>query len=419
MSLWSMAGCSGLSQSHSCVWAQLQLEKWLCWSWLGSATWLGHSWNSRTLGCPTSHSAVSQPGLVQIVMSGLQKNEQKHGWPLEAYAWNWPIIPPPHSSGSSWPRGQWVGEQIPLLVGRAAESLCQVTAMWQTQRWMESCGRFCSPPHLGKWLSLVKLQFSHLWNRDSIAPLRITGKIQCPVHSSCLWTIAVFTLVFLLFHISQWLHLFQWMNSEFLSAANKAFVIWTLSVSPSTFSDSELLEAAQWSSYMTGAPMFHQYHSFRWVVHLLVSWTIRSEVVQSYPALWDPMDCSLSGSSVHGIFQARVLEWITIFFSRGSSRPRNRTRVSRIAGRCFTIWATRETIRRAPEIQSTLGPIACPPPLPWRWGNYLFFIMVSSGFVGTHVEQKRFLDCVVTKSFPSSGFQYFTQGSFTLVLMCL
>ena len=45
------------------------------------------------------------------------------------------------------------------------------------------------------------------------------------------------------------------------------------------------------------------------------------------------MDCSLSGSSVHGIFQARVLEWIAISFSRGSSQLRNRTWVSRIAGR--------------------------------------------------------------------------------------
>ena len=42
-----------------------------------------------------------------------------------------------------------------------------------------------------------------------------------------------------------------------------------------------------------------------------------SEVAQSCPTLCDPMDCSLSGSSVHGIFQARVLEWITISFSRG------------------------------------------------------------------------------------------------------
>ena len=62
-----------------------------------------------------------------------------------------------------------------------------------------------------------------------------------------------------------------------------------------------------------------------------------SEVAQSCPTLCDPVDCSLSGSSVHGIFQARVLEWIAISFSRGSSQPRNRTQVSGIAGRCFTI----------------------------------------------------------------------------------
>ena len=60
-----------------------------------------------------------------------------------------------------------------------------------------------------------------------------------------------------------------------------------------------------------------------------------SEVAQSCLTLCDPMDCSLSGSSVHGIFQARVLEWIAISSSRGSSRPKNRTRVSRIAGRRF------------------------------------------------------------------------------------
>ena len=58
--------------------------------------------------------------------------------------------------------------------------------------------------------------------------------------------------------------------------------------------------------------------------------------------LCDPMDCNLPGSSVHGIFQARVLEWVTISFSRGSSQPRDWTWVSRIAGRFFTSWATRE-----------------------------------------------------------------------------
>ena len=69
-----------------------------------------------------------------------------------------------------------------------------------------------------------------------------------------------------------------------------------------------------------------------------------SEVAQSRLTLCDPVDCSLPSSSVHGIFQARVLEWVAISFSRGSSRPRDRTRVSRIVGRRFTLWATREAL---------------------------------------------------------------------------
>ena len=48
-----------------------------------------------------------------------------------------------------------------------------------------------------------------------------------------------------------------------------------------------------------------------------------SEVAQSCLTLCNPMDCSLPGSSVHGIFQAIVLEWIAISFSRGSSQPRD------------------------------------------------------------------------------------------------
>ena len=58
--------------------------------------------------------------------------------------------------------------------------------------------------------------------------------------------------------------------------------------------------------------------------------------------LCDPVDCSLPGSSVHGILQARILEWVAISFSKGSSRPRDQTAVSCIAGRRFTLWATRE-----------------------------------------------------------------------------
>ena len=54
------------------------------------------------------------------------------------------------------------------------------------------------------------------------------------------------------------------------------------------------------------------------------------------------MDCSLPGFSVHGIFQARILEWVAISFSRGSSQPRDWTQVSLNASRRFTLWATRE-----------------------------------------------------------------------------
>ena len=60
-----------------------------------------------------------------------------------------------------------------------------------------------------------------------------------------------------------------------------------------------------------------------------------SEVNQLCPTLCDPTDFSLPGFSVHGIFQTRVLEWVAISFSRGSSRPRDGTWVSHIVGRCF------------------------------------------------------------------------------------
>ena len=54
------------------------------------------------------------------------------------------------------------------------------------------------------------------------------------------------------------------------------------------------------------------------------------------PTLCDLKDCSLQGSSIHSIFQARVLEWVAISFSRGSSRPRDQTQVSRIAADALT-----------------------------------------------------------------------------------
>ena len=67
-----------------------------------------------------------------------------------------------------------------------------------------------------------------------------------------------------------------------------------------------------------------------------------SEVAQLFLTFCDPMDCSLPCSSVHGIFQARMLEWVVVSLSRGSSQPRDRNWVSPTAGRLFTLWAARE-----------------------------------------------------------------------------
>ena len=65
---------------------------------------------------------------------------------------------------------------------------------------------------------------------------------------------------------------------------------------------------------------------------------------QACPTLCNTIDCSLPGSSVRGILQARILEWIAISFSRGSSWPRDWSWVSCIASRFFYHWATRETL---------------------------------------------------------------------------
>ena len=68
---------------------------------------------------------------------------------------------------------------------------------------------------------------------------------------------------------------------------------------------------------------------------LLNSCAVLCLVAQSCQTLCDPMDCSPPGSSVHGILQAKILEWVAISYSRGSSRPTDRTRVSCITARFF------------------------------------------------------------------------------------
>ena len=79
--------------------------------------------------------------------------------------------------------------------------------------------------------------------------------------------------------------------------------------------------------------------------------------------LCNPMDYSPPVSSVQGIFQERILEWVAISFSRGFSQPRDRTQVSCTAGGFFTLWVIREAPRRQSdldkreELADTLGDV--------------------------------------------------------------
>ena len=88
----------------------------------------------------------------------------------------------------------------------------------------------------------------------------------------------------------------------------------------------------------------------------------------------DPMDCSPSGSSVHEILQAKILEWVAIPFSRGSSQPRDGNWVSFIAGRFFTIWPTGEALSPIQTLD-LLRKDPC-----WFWSlHHLVQLLISKG----------------------------------------
>ena len=126
--------------------------------------------------------------------------------------------------------------------------------------------------------------------------------------------------------------MFFW-NSLAFFMIQQMLAIWSLVPLP-------ILKPA-WTS---GSSWFTYYCSLAWRILsiTLLAWEREREVAQSCPTLCDPVDCSPAGSLVYGIFQAWILEWVAISFSRGSSRPRDWTQVSRIVGRRFTVWATRE-----------------------------------------------------------------------------
>ena len=91
----------------------------------------------------------------------------------------------------------------------------------------------------------------------------------------------------------------------------------------------------------------------------------------SCPTLCNSMDCRLPGSSIPGLLQAGILEWVAISFSRRSSQPRDRTWVSHISGRHFTIWATREVPLKTQGLRSMEGynPCGCKESDTTEWIN--------------------------------------------------
>ena len=88
-------------------------------------------------------------------------------------------------------------------------------------------------------------------------------------------------------------------------------------------------------------------------------WKVKAKVTQSCLTLCDPIDHNLPGSSVHGILQARILEWVAVPFSRGYSQLRDQAQVSCIAGRFFTIWTIQKMSKGERKCQSI-----CPTNLP-------------------------------------------------------
>ena len=120
------------------------------------------------------------------------------------------------------------------------------------------------------------------------------------------------------------------------------------SVFPSkrVFSDESVLRI-RWPKYWSFSFSISPSNEYSGLISFRMNWLdllAGQESSQSCLTFCNPIDCCLPGTSVHGIFQARVLEWVAISFSRGYFRPRDQTHVFRIADRRFTVWATRKAL---------------------------------------------------------------------------
>ena len=120
---------------------------------------------------------------------------------------------------------------------------------------------------------------------------------------------------------------------------------------------------------------------------------VKVKSLSRVPTLCDPVDCSLPGFSVHGILQARVLEWVAISFSRGSSRPRDQTLVSCIAGRRFNLWATREALMEKNlylyKYVYIIESLCCTPQINTLWIKYISRKILQNQLTAQQREKKK------------------------------
>ena len=252
---------------------------------------------------------------------------------LQAWILEWVAIP--FSRGSSWPR-DWT--KVSCIPGRSF-------SIWATReapssggcRLISACNHLLTPslkasgiPSLpldseGKsWISdhnIPNCRHVHLGlprNPTEAAPTQIWVVGTACAYNTEFWSCSLLLQIpFVCFLI--FLYSLSDGSGKVLQLALQDFF--------------EILHFAHLSQACFGASGLEADH------FVMLKW---SKVAQSCPTLCAPMDCSLPGSSIHGLFQVRVPKCVAISFSRGSSQPRDQTQVTQIVGRCFTIWATRE-----------------------------------------------------------------------------
>ena len=121
--------------------------------------------------------------------------------------------------------------------------------------------------------------------------------------------------------------------------------------------------------------MMDLYISWQWISWKWNSMKMKVKGSQSCPTFCHPM-----GYTVHGILQARLLEWVAFPFPRGSSQSRDRTRVSHTAGEYFTSWATRRTcwIPRI-TVKSWCCPVVLQDVHDWCVHGFILIFIIATG----------------------------------------